>query len=173
MESTLEVSKKNAYNCKLAYNVYVDVFNNWNIISKSEQDKARRQVESTVREAGFKGHRTGLISKNAWQVILDTKKSIQPKGRLALEHPITYTNVALYCIKRNTPMTFDEYFEFWGRILITTQVTNAENQYLKKFQESFRIGIDSWEKMYEDAGIELIIKPKLSSHEDKRKWGLM
>lgn len=167
------INDTNQYNCNVAYELYCNVFQNWFKISKSEKYHARRQVESVVREAGFRGKSTGLISKAAWNIILNDKKNLPNNDRVALEHPITYTNAALFCILRDTVMPFDNYFEFWSSTLITTQVTNTENQYLKTFQKDFRIGIDSWQDMYEAAGIELITKPKLWSHADKRAWGLM
>lgn len=169
------INETNKFNFDLAYLVYSTVYDNWDKLSEKERKKARRQVEGTVRETGFNGTSTGMISKAAWQTILNSKKGIQPTkaNRTALEHPITYTNIATYILNKENKLSYEEYFKVWFDTLITTITTNEENQSLRKRQANFEFPRDCWKKMYEDAGIELMERPRLMSHEEKRQWGVM
>lgn len=171
----MKISAANNFNCLLAYNSYVSVSIHWSTLSDKERKKARRQIEALVGEAGFKGHVTGLISENAWQTICNEYKGIAPTKatRLAKEHPITYSNIALACITHKGVLTFDEFFKMWTDNLVSTVTTNAENQRLKNFQQTFVLGVDDWKVMYELAGIKLIERPKLRSHAAKRLHGIL
>lgn len=168
------INDTNRFNFDLAYEVYSKVYDNWSRLSDREQKKARRQVESTVREAGFNGTPTGLISEAALETVINQKKGIQPTkdNRTALEHPITYTNVAMHCITMPSKLSFEEYFNVWFDNLVTTITTNEENMRLKKFQSEYTFGVDCWKEMYEAAGIKLIEKPVLRTNEAKRQWGI-
>lgn len=169
------VNENNRFNCEIAYMVYSKSYDNWANLSDKEQKKARRQVESTLRESGFNGNPTGLISEAALQTVINQKKGIQPtkQSRTALEHPVTYTNVAMYCLTRPTKLSFDEYFNVWADNLVTTVTTNEENQRLRKFQSTYRFGIDCWKEMYAQAGVKLVERPRMMSKEEKREWGIV
>jgi hypothetical protein len=167
--------KNVSINFEIAYMVYEFVYDRWSELSETEKKKARRQVESTMREAGFNGVSTGLVSVKALETIVNEKKGIEPsrKTRQAIEHPITYTNIARFCLEADTKMTRDEYLKVWFDNLITTVTTNEENQYLRNFQENFRFGVDCWRKMYEAAGIQLVEKPNFRRNDVKRQYGIM
>ena len=169
------VNKDNRFNCEIAYMVYSHAYDNYNSLSDREQKKARRQVESTLRESGFNGNPTGLISEAALETVINQKKGIEPtkQTRTALEHPVTYTNVAMYCLTHPEKLSFDEYFKVWEDNLVTTITTNEENQRLRWHQSKFVFGVDCWKEMYEAAGIKLIEKPVLRTNEAKRKYGII
>lgn len=169
------INDDNRFNFDIAYMVYSTVYDKWHGLSDKEQKKARRQVESTVREAGFNGHNTGLISEAALETVIQQMKGIKPTkdNRTALEHPITYTNIAMYCLTVKQKLSFKDYFDVWFNNLITTITTNEENMRLKNHQKQFTFGVDCWKEMYEAAGIKLIEKPDFRSHDEKRKWGLL
>ena len=65
------------FNYELAYNVYVQVKQNWSGLSKTQRSRARRQIESMLTEAGFRGNKTGLVSKAALETIINKKKGIK------------------------------------------------------------------------------------------------
>lgn len=169
------VNKDNRFNCKMAYMVYSHAYDNWNSLSDKEQKKARRQVESTLREAGFNGNPTGLISEAALETVINQKKGIEPtkKTRTALEHPVTYTNVAMYCLTQPKKLTQMQYFKVWSDNLVTTITTNEENQRLRAYQSKFNFGVDCWKEMYENAGIKLVEKPTLRTNDAKRQYGII
>lgn len=169
------IDDSNKFGFDVAYMVYSTVYDQWKSLSQKQKNKARRQVEATVNEAGFRGHSTKLISESAWQTVLNEKRGIEPsKGdRIATEHPITFTSISLHILNMDTRLSYDDYFAIWFDNLITTTTTNAENYRLKDHQKKFKFGVDCWKQMYENAGIKLMKKPLLRSHDDKRKWGLM
>ena len=169
-----KVTAKNKFAFDTAYMVYERAYDNWSNLTQETRNLARRQVESTMREAGFNGKATGLISVKALETIVAQKKNqqISNNTRTALEHPITYTNLALYCLTLDKKLSFDEYLKIWFDNLITTVTTNEENQHLRRFQKDFRFGIDCWKKMYEAAGIELIEKPNFRRKDVKQKYGI-
>lgn len=169
------VNSGNKFNCEIAYMVYSHAYDNWSNLSDKEQKKARRQVESTLRESGFNGNPTGLISEAALETVVNQKKGIQPTKmtRTALEHPITYTNVAMHCLSQPTKLSFDDYFKVWADNLVTTITTNEENQRLRSYQSDFNFGVDCWKEMYENAGIKLVEKPILRTNEVKRQYGIL
>lgn len=170
-----EINDSNKFGFDIAYLVYTTVYDQWKSLTQEQKNKARRQVEATVNEAGFRGHPTGLISKAAWQTVLNEKRGIEPgkADRIATEHPITFTNLALHILNMETKLSYDDYFNVWFDNLITTTTTNAENQRLKEHQKNFNFGVDCWEQMYENAGIKLMKRPRMMSHDEKREWGLM
>jgi len=90
-----------------------------------------------------------------------------------LEHPITHKNIAMHCVNSPTKLTFEEFFNVWFENLVTTYTTNEENQGLRKFQSNYVFGVDCWKKMYEDAGIVLMQRPKLNTKAAKRQYGIM
>lgn len=162
-------------NYEAAYLLYTIAYDNWNIISDKAQKRFRRQIESAVREAGFNGVETGLISEKAWATVIAEKKgeSIGKGNRVAKEHPVTHKNIALHCLTQPTKLSFDEFYNVWFENLIVTYTTNEENQRLRKHQSNFRFGVDCWKKMYEDAGIVLMERPKLNTNAAKREWGII
>jgi hypothetical protein len=170
-----EIDDTNKFGFDIAYMVYSTVYDQWKSLTQPQKNKARRQVEATVNEAGFRGHSTKLISEAAWQTVLNEKRGIEPsKGdRVATEHPITFTNVALFILNLEDKLSYDDYFAVWFNNLITTTTTNAENYRLKDYQKNFKFGIDCWKQMYENAGIKLMERPRVMSHDEKREWGLM
>lgn len=174
MSNTI-INDTNKFNFDLAYEVYKRVYSAWQTLSDKEQKKARRQVEAMVRESGFNGNSTGLISEAALETVINQKKGIKPNkdNRTALEHPITYTNVALYCLNNETLLSYDGYFNVWFDNLVTTVTTNEENYRLTKFQKNFEFGVDCWKKMYEEAGIKLVEKPMLRTNEAKSQYGII
>lgn len=163
------------FNFDLAYNTYSMTYDAWDKISKKAQKRARRQIESSVREAGFNGKSTGLISVKAFETVIKQKKglSISKDERLALEHPVTHKNIALHCLNSPAKLSFEEFFAVWIENLVTTYTTNEENQGLRKFQSKFTFGVDCWKKMYEDAGIVLMERPKLNTKVAKQKYGIV
>lgn len=170
----IEVTAKNKFAFETAYMVYERAYDNWDNLTQETRNLARRQVESTMREAGFNGTSTGLISVKYLETIIAEKKQlpVSNKARRALEHPITYTNLALYCLTLDKKLSFDEYLKIWFDNLITTCTTNEENQHLRKFQKDFKFGVDCWKKMYQDAGIELIERPNFRRKDVKEKYGI-
>lgn len=160
---------------KKAYNLYSEYYDEWSSLSARAKLRARRQIEGSVREAGFNGVNTGLISAAAWKSVIDKKRGelISNEDRVAKEHPITHKNVALHCLSQPTKLPFNDYFDVWFNNLVTVQTTNRENQRLRKFQSTFRLGVDCWKKMYEDAGIMLMERPKLNNKAAKREWGII
>ena len=169
------INDTNKFNFDLAYEVYSRVYCSWLELSDREQKRARRQVESMVREAGFNGKKTGLISEAALETVINEKKGIEPgkDNRTATEHPVTYTNIALYCLNSKFKLSYKEYFDIWFDNLITTETTSEENQRLKAFQKDFKFGVDCWKQMYEDAGIKLVERPRLMSNDEKRQYGIL
>ncbi len=157
-----------------AYVVYSLHYDRWNSLTKRAKSRARRQVESAVTQAGFNGVDTGLISVAAFKSIIDEKNGIAltKQTRVAKEHPVTHRNIALHCLTTPAKLEYDEYFKVWFNNLIITHTTNEENQCLRKFQSNFRFGVDCWKKMYEEAGIELMERPKLNTKEAKMKHGV-
>lgn len=157
-----------------AYVLYSMHYDSWNKLTKSGKSHARRQVETTVREAGFNGVTTGLISVAAWKSVIDEKNGIEltKHTRVAKEHPVTHKNIALYCLTTSTKLNFDDYFKVWFDNLVITYTTNEENQRLRKHQSNYRFGVDCWKKMYEDAGIELMVRPKLNTKAAKIAHGV-
>jgi hypothetical protein len=174
MSNTI-INDTNKFNFDLAYEVYKRVYSAWQTLSDREQKKARRQVEAMVRESGFNGNPTGLISEAALETVINHKKGIKPNkdNRTALEHPVTYTNVALHCLNNETLLSYDDYFNVWFDNLVTTITTNEENYRLTKFQKNFEFGVDCWKKMYEEAGIKLVERPRLMSKSEKRRYGII
>lgn len=169
------INDDNRFNFDIAYMVYTTVYSNWAFLSDKERKKARRQVEGTVREAGFNGNPTGLISKSALETVVNQKKGIKPtkETRTAIEHPITYTNIAMHCLTKEERLSFEDYFRVWFDNLITTITTNEENYALKRYQNKFTFGVDDWREMYAAAGIKLVEKPMLRSYEAKREYGII
>lgn len=163
------------FNYELAYNVYVQVKENWEGLSKPQKSRARRQVEIMLAEAGFRGVKTGLVSKAALETIINERKGILPVGkqRTAVEHPITHKNIAEYILSLPHTLSFEDYIDVWFANLVTTKTTAAENMRLKDFQEEFVFGVDCWKEMYENAGIELVEMPPLAKKEDKKKYGII
>lgn len=169
------INETNRFNFDIAYMVYSTVYDNWNKLSDKEQKKARRQVESTVRETGFNGNSTGLISEAALQTVINQMKGIKATkdNRTALEHPVTYTNIAMHCLTAKEKLSFEDYFNVWFDNLVTTITTNEENMRLKNHQKTFAFGVDCWTEMYYAAGVKLVQKPDFRSYDEKRKWGLI
>ena len=169
------ITEEFKFNFDLAYNTYSLTYDAWDKISKKAQKRARRQIESSVREAGFNGKSTGLISEKAFNTAIKQKKGlpISKDERLALEHPVTHKNIAMHCINLPTKLTFEEFFAVWINNLVTTCTTNEENQGLRKFQSKFTFGVDCWKKMYEEADIVLIERPKLTTKAAKQQYGII
>jgi hypothetical protein len=169
------INNTNKFNCDLAYDVYSKVYDAWGGLNDKQQKKARRQVESMISEAGFRGIRTGLISEGAWQTVINKYRGIKPVGgaRTAKEHPITYTNLSMYVIALDTKLNYDDYFAVWYDNLITTTTTSDENYRLQKFQKKFVFGVDCWKEMYKNAGIVLMERPNLKRYDVQKQWGLM
>ena len=169
------INETNRFNFDVAYMVYSTVYDNWDKLSDREQKKARRQVEATVREAGFNGKPTGLISETALQTMINQMKGIKPTkyNRTAIEHPVTYTNVAMHILAMKEKLSYEDYFQVWFDNLITNVTTNEENIRLKNLQKKYAFGIDCWKEMYEAAGIKLVVRPDFRSTDEKRKWGLI
>jgi len=163
------------FNYELAYNVYVQVKQNWSGLSKTQKSRARRQVEIMLAEAGFRGNKTGLVSKAALETIINERKGIAPVGnqRTSVEHPITHKNVAEYILSLPHTLSFEDYLDMWFTNLVTTKTTAKENMRLKDFQEDFVFGVDCWKEMYKNAGIELVEMPKLAKKEDKKRYGII
>ena len=169
------ITKEFKFNFDLAYNTYSLSYDAWDKLSKKAQKRARRQIESSVREAGFNGKSTGLISEKAFLTVIKQKKGL-PIGkdeRLALEHPVTHKNIAMHCLSFPQKLSFEEFFAIWIENLVNTYTTNEENQGLRKFQSKFTFGIDCWKKMYEEAGIVLMERPKLNTKAAKQKYGII
>jgi hypothetical protein len=159
----------------VAYMVYEFYYDRWATLSDQDQKRARRQVESMIREGGFNGKSTGLISAAALQTIVNEKKGIRPSNsnRTALEHPITYTNIARFCLEAKQKLSFEEYVNVWFTNLITTVTTNEENQHLRKFQKDFVFGVDSWQDMYAKAGVTLVKRPNFRRNDVKQQYGII
>lgn len=169
------ITEEYKFNFETAYLTYSRIYDAWNSLSESAQNRSRRQIESSVREGGFNGKSTGLVSEKAFETIIKEKKGlpISKDERLALEHPVTHKNIAMHCINSPTKLSFDEYFDVWINNLVTTYTTNEENQGLRKFQSKFTFGVDCWKKMYEEAGIVLMERPKLNTKAAKQKYGII
>jgi hypothetical protein len=163
------------FNYELAYGVYVQVKENWNSLSKTQKSRARRQIEGMLTEAGFRGNKTGLVSKAALETIINKKKGIKPVGgqRTAVEHPITHKNVAEHILSLPHTLSFQDYIDLWFTNLVTTITTADENMRLKHFQKDFVFGVDCWKEMYETAGVELIETPKLNTSKAKKQYGII
>lgn len=163
------------FNYELAYNVYVQVKQNWSGLSKTQRSRARRQIESMLTEAGFRGNKTGLVSKAALETIINKKKGIKPVGgqRTAVEHPITHKNVAKHILTLPQTLSFQEYVDVWFTNLVTTITTADENMRLKHFQKDFVFGVDCWKEMYEAAGVKLVEMPKLNTKKAKKQYGII
>jgi hypothetical protein len=162
-------------NYEIAYDIYSKAYDLWGQISNQAMTRLRRQIEGAVTEAGFRGVRTGLISEKAWETVIYEKKGmvVGRKDRIAQEHPVTHKNVALYCLTQPRKLSFDEFYDVWFNNLVTTWTTNDENQRLRKFQSTFKFGVDCWKQMYENAGIVLMERPKLNTKAAKQKYGII
>lgn len=169
------ITEEFKFNFEIAYLVYSRVYDAWGSLSDSARSRSRRQIEASVREGGFNGNTTGLISEKAFETIIKQKKGlpISKDERLALEHPITHKNIAMHCINSPTKLTFEQFFNVWFENLVTTYTTNEENQGLRRFQSNYVFGVDCWKKMYEDAGIVLMQRPKLNTKAAKRQYGII
>jgi hypothetical protein len=164
------------FNYDLAYYVYSKSYDHWDTMTSRAKVRARRYVEAGIAESiQFKGTKTNLISEKAFQAVLAERKkqSVLRGDRKSTEHPITHRHIAMYCLTRPTKMSFTEYFAFWFGTLVWTWVTSDENQLLKKAQKSFDIATDDWRTMYDNAGIKLMEMPRLSTHKEKRKYGII
>ncbi len=162
------------FNYETAYTVYSRNYDAWSSLSDKAKRRARRQTENAVREAGFNGVDTGLISVNAWATIINEKNGVTPtkQTRVAKEHPVTHKNIALHCLEYSSKLEFDQYFDIWFDNLITTYTTNEENQRLRNFQSKYSFGVDCWKQMYENAGIKLMERPKLNTKAAKIQHGV-
>jgi len=168
------INAANKFNFDLAYTVYNTVYHAWGTLSAKEKKKARRQVESMISEAGFRGVSTKLISEAAWETVLAERAGFKAIGgaRKAKEHPITYTNIAMFCLTQKQVLQYEDYFKVWFDNLITTTTTSEENYRLQKSQKNFVFGVDCWKEMYHKAGIKLIPRPDLRAKGAKLQHGL-
>lgn len=164
----------NEYALHIAWTVYKSIHAKWPDLPQPQRNLARRQCEALIREAGIRGQSSGLISEAALQSTIKVRqgKAIRLGERVATEHPITYKVVALHCLERDQPYTFEQYVGIWRDTLITTKTTSDENQMLKKMQTDFQFG-DDWKQMYNDAGINLIDMPSFRTKAAKEKYGLL
>lgn len=160
---------------KLAHSVYVMVKSSYDNAEPSLKSRLRRQVEATVREAGFNGTSTKLISVKALETLVNEKKGIVAcrKSRRALEHPVTHKNISEYILNLDDVLSFDEFYTVWFENLVTTVTTNEENQRLRKFQSSFVLGEHCWKEMYNEAGIELVERPNFQLKAVKQQYGII
>jgi hypothetical protein len=162
----------------LAYEVYESVFDLCKSFTSpampdSSRRKLRRQVESMVRESGWNGQRSGLISEAALETIILEKQGTKPtaQSRTATEHPIPPRVLADYLIDSDDMLSVDEFWEFWFTRYVFTTTTNEENQRLKKFQAEVTIN-DDWIEMYKKAGIKMVERPDFRKKAVREQYGV-